>query len=109
MDMLIPGLMIWISIHLFPSVVPASRQRLVSRVGNGAYQSVFLLRLIAGPLLIVFGWRNTVPVHLYSPHEALRHPAMMLVVIGLLLMVAASFASRIKQVIRHPQLTGVLL
>ena len=109
MAMLILGLTIWIAVHLFPSVAPASRQRLVSRLGNGAYQGVFSLLLITGLLLIVFGWRNTTPVNVYAPPAELRHPAMLLVVLGFILMVAASFPTRIKRVIRHPQLTGVLL
>ena len=109
MAMLISGLTIWIAVHLFPSVAPASRQQLLTRMGNGPYQAVFSLLLIAGLLLIIFGWRNTVPDHIYSPPVALRHPAMLLVVIGFILMVAASFPTRIKRVLRHPQLTGVLL
>ena len=109
MAMLISGLTIWIVVHLFPSVAPASRQQLLTRMGNGPYQAVFSLLLIAGLLLIIFGWRNTVPDQVYTPLVALRHPAMLLVVIGFILMVAASFPTRIKRVLRHPQLTGVLL
>ncbi|MBT8126143.1 MAG: NnrU protein [Gammaproteobacteria bacterium] len=109
MAMLISGLSIWIAVHLFPAVAPASRRQLMTRLGNGPYQAVFSLLLIAGLLLIVFGWRNTVPDHVYTPLAALRHPAMLLVVIGFILMVAASFPTRIKRVLRHPQLTGVLL
>jgi uncharacterized membrane protein len=107
--MLILGLVIWIAVHLYPSVAPASRQQLIVRIGNNAYQGIFSILLIAGLIAIVFGWRNTGPVHLYTPVEELRHPAMLLVVIGFILMVAASFPTRIKQVIRHPQLTGVLI
>ncbi len=109
MAMLISGLSIWIVVHLFPSVAPATRQHLISRMGNGPYQAVFALLLIAGLLLIIFGWRNAVPDHVYTPLAALRHPAMLLVVIGFILMVAASFPTRIKRVLRHPQLTGVLI
>ncbi len=109
MAMLISGLSIWILVHLFPSVAPATRQQFVVRLGNGPYQAIFSLLLIAGLLLIVFGWRNTVPDHVYSPPPGLRHPAMLLAVIGFILMVAASFPTRIKRILRHPQLIGVLL
>jgi len=109
MTMLVPGLLVWIVVHLFPSIAPSGRQQLVERLGDTVYQGIFSLLLVTSLLLIVFGWRNTVPSHLYTPPDALRHPAMLLVVVGFILMVAASFPTRIKQVIRHPQLTGVLL
>ncbi|MDH3527110.1 MAG: NnrU family protein [Gammaproteobacteria bacterium] len=109
MRMLTFGLLVWIAVHLFPSIASSSRQQLVERLGNIIYQSIFSLLLVASLLLIVFGWRNTVPSHLYTPPDELHLPAMLLVVIGFILMVAANFPTRIKQVIRHPQLTGVLL
>jgi len=109
MTMLTLALVIWIAAHLYPSVAPASRQQLIVRIGNNAYQGIFSILLIVDLMLIVLSWRKTDPVHLYTPVVELRHPALLLVVIGFILMVAASFPTRIKQVIRHPQLTGVLI
>lgn len=109
MLMLTLGLLVWVAVHLFPSVAPATRQQLMSRFGNNAYQGIFALSVLAGLLLIIFGWRSTDPVLIYSPIVELRHPAMLLVVVGVILMVASSFPTRIKRIIRHPQLTGVLL
>ena len=109
MLMLVLGLFIWSAVHLFPSLAPARRRQLVSRLGDNAYQGIFALFVIAGLLLIVFGWRSTDPTHLYTPLAEMRHPAMLLAVAGFILMVAASFPTRLKRIIRHPQLTGVLL
>ena len=104
------GLLIWVVVHLFPSVFPAARQSLITRLGNMTYQGVFALCILAGLLLIIFGWRNAVPTQVYTPPVALREPGMLLVVVGFILMAAANFpATRIKRFIRHPQLTGVLL
>ena len=61
MIMLIVGLLLWTVVHLFPSVAPAGRQLLVTRLGNHAYQGLFSLFAIAALVLIVAGWRNTVP------------------------------------------------
>ena len=108
MAMLALGLIIWTSVHLFPSVAPGNRERLVSRLGELTYQGLFSLLIICAILLMVFGWRSTVPHHLYTPLTALRHPAMLLAAVGFILITAASFPTRLKRVIRHPQLTGVL-
>ena len=109
MLMLISGLIVFAGVHLFPSIAPARRQRLAARLGDNAYQGIFALCALAGLLLIIFGWRSTDPAFVYGPPDGLRHPAMLIVVVGMILMVAASFPTRIKRFIRHPQLTGVLL
>jgi uncharacterized membrane protein len=75
-----------------------------------AYQSIFALCILSGLLLIIFGWRNAIGTQIYAASMALREPAMLLVVVGFILMAAANFpATRIKRLIRHPQLSGVLL
>ena len=110
MTMLSIGLLIWVTVHLFPSVLPNKRQSLIGRLGNNAYQGIFALLILASLLLIVFGWRTSVPTHLYAPVDALRLPAILLIYVGFILMVAANFpATRFKQIIRHPQLTGVFI
>ena len=110
MSMLITGLSIWVAVHLFPSVLPDARQSLLRRTGNAAYQALFALCILGGLLLIIYGWRNSIPQPVYTPVAALREPAMLLVVAGFILMAAANFpATRFKRVIRHPQLGGVLL
>ena len=108
--MLSIGLLVWVAVHLFPSVLPVMRESLITRMGNMVYQGVFALCILAGLLLIVFGWRNAVPTQVYVPPAAMREPGILLVVAGFILMAASNFpATRIKRFIRHPQLSGVLL
>lgn len=110
MIMITIGLLIWVCAHLFPSLFPAVRERWIARIGSNAYQGLFALCILAGLLLIIFGWRSTLPTQVYLPPAGLRQPGMLLVIIGFILMVAANFpATRFKRVIRHPQLTGVAI
>ncbi len=110
MTMLSVGLFIWVTAHLYPSVLPSNRQLLITRLGSNAYQGVFALFILASLLLIVFGWRTSVPTHLYTPIDLLRLPSILLIIAGFILVVAANFpATRFKSIVRHPQLTGVFI
>ncbi len=110
MGILIAGLALWVLIHLFPSLAPAARQGLVSKLGNGPYQGIFSLLIIGAILLIVSGWKSATPDLIYLAPLTLRTPAMLLVVIAFILFVASVFPrTRIKRFIRHPQLSAVAL
>ncbi len=103
------GLIIWVLVHLFPSVFSARREKIISRIGSNPYQGLFSILIITSLVLIVLGWRNTVPVHVYLPVVELRLPSVLLVVVSFILIVGANFpGTRLKLLFRHPQLTGVL-
>lgn len=103
------GLLLWVLVHLFPSLLPQTRRRLIDRLGF-AYQGLFSLAILAGLGLMIYGWRNAEPAFVYVPSPEFRTPAIGLIAIGFILMAAANFpATRVKRVLRHPQLTGVLL
>ena len=72
-------------------------------------QGIFSLALLAAIGLIIIGWRSTVPVSVYLPPAELRSVAMLITVLGFILMAAAGRPTRIGRIVRHPQLTGLLL
>jgi len=109
MVLMIIGLALFTLIHLFACVRPDARGRLQTRLGENGYKGVFSLLVVLGIVAIVFGWRSTVPSQLYLPPPALMHPAKLVIVLGILLIVAANLPTRIKQLIRHPQLTGTTI
>ena len=102
------GVFLWSLVHLFPCVMPDKRNQLNDSMGN-KYQGLFALFIILSIVFMVIGWRNTVPEHIYNPPAWGRHLAMLLVFLGVILFGAASVTSRIKRLIRHPMLTGVIL
>jgi uncharacterized membrane protein len=101
--------MVWSLVHLVPSVAPALKQDLSKRLGEKAYKGIFALLIIAGLVMIVFGWRNITPAFLYQLPMGVSHFAKLLVLFAFILMGAANYPTRIKNVIRHPQLTGVIV
>jgi uncharacterized membrane protein len=109
MTLMILGLLLWTLVHWTPSLWPQLKTTWKNKLGNGGYQGSFALLVVTGIVLIVLGWRTTVPSHIYTPVVALKYVAMALIVFGFILMGMANYASRIKSRIRHPQLTGFML
>jgi uncharacterized membrane protein len=107
MVLLLLGVLLFAGVHLIPSLAPSLKASWLGRMGEGGYKGTFSVLLLAAFALIIIGWRSAQPTLLYMPSPALRHPAMGLLVIAFLLMVVSSRNSRLRQFIRHPQLTGV--
>ncbi|KAA1189587.1 NnrU family protein [Pseudohalioglobus sediminis] len=110
MALLIAGVLLWSIVHLVPAIAQALRQSLLGKLGENGYKGLFSLLLIAAILMMVFGWRSIdQPTYLYTLPLWTRHLGMLLVLVAFILFVASGMATRIKQVLRHPQLTGVLI
>ncbi len=109
MGLLVAGVLIWCLVHLFPSLAAPRRQKLIAQLGENAYKGLFTVLILFALALIIFGWRSTVPALLYQLPGFTRHLAMLLILVAFILFTASSYPSRIKQFIRHPQLTGVIV
>jgi uncharacterized membrane protein len=109
MTLLIAGLVVWSLVHFIPSLAPPLKLKMISQFGENGYKLIFALLLLTSVALIVFGWRSSIPSYLYLLPAFTKHIAMLLVVFGFILMGAANYPTRIKHVIRHPQLTGVVV
>ncbi len=109
MAMLIAGVVIWCAVHLMPSVLPTARTALTLKLGEGPYKGLFALSILAGIVLIVLGWRSTVPNLVYLPPAWGYTAVKALMLPALILMAGASMKTNLKRFIRHPQLTGVIV
>jgi uncharacterized membrane protein len=107
--MLLAGVLLWSVLHVLPAAMRGPRQSLIDRLGEGGYKGLFSILMLAAVALMVFGWRGASPQHVYMPPQALKPVAIGLTVLGFVLMAAANHPTRIGRVVRHPQLTGVLL
>jgi uncharacterized membrane protein len=105
---LILGVLLWSLVHLFPSVMADKRNELMNKHGN-KYQGGFALLILFSLILIVVGWRGSVPEALYTPPAIGRHVNMLFMLIAVILFGASHGNSRIKQYVRHPMLVGVHL
>ncbi|MEH6454412.1 MAG: NnrU family protein, partial [Psychromonas sp.] len=109
MALLLIGLLIWIVVHLIPSLQVNIKIKLVDAIGENGYKGIFTLSIIIALALIIIGWRSSVPTQLYYLQGPVRTIAMLFLPFAFILFAAANYPTRIKQYIRHPQLTGLLI
>lgn len=109
MTWLVLGVLLFATVHFIPSLAPGVKAAWYERMGEGGYKGIFSLLLLASFGLMIFGWRSAQPSFVYQPSAALHQPALALMVLAFVVLAASSINSRIRQVIRHPQLTGVAL
>lgn len=109
MTLLAIGVLLFAGLHLIKSLAPELRAACLAKLGDGGYKGVFSLLLLGSIALIVIGWRSSVPQFIYMPVPGLHSLAMALILLAFLLLVVSSRPSRLRQLVRHPQLSGVLL
>lgn len=109
MTIIIAGLLLWSVVHLIPSIAQPLKNAWVGKMGENGYKATFSLLIALSLVLIVYGWRHTTPDFIYAPIPEARPFAVGLLILAFVMMGAANYPSRIKCVIRHPQLTGVIV
>lgn len=108
METLLLGLFVWSFVHFIPSLAQPVKKAWINAMGDTGYKITFSLTVVLSLVLIVYGWRHTVPIHIYDPVVA-KSFAIALMVVSFLLFGAAKHPSIINSWIRHPQLTGLIL
>lgn len=109
MGALIAGVLLWSIVHLTKSVAPGVRSGLQNKLGEGPHKGIVALLIITALALMIYGWRTAQYEFVYDPPTWGRHLNMLTMVFAILLFGAAQGKSRVKQAIRHPMLTGVLV
>lgn len=109
MSLLIAGIVLWSAVHLFPSIASQTRGSFVAKQGNNAYRGLFSLLILASLVMIVFGWKSATPSTMFAPPLLGSPVVSALVLLAFILFVAAQARTNIKRVLRHPQLTGLVV
>ena len=109
MTLLVIGVLLWIVVHLVPTLARPFRQSMIDRLGENGYKGGFSLAMLASLVFIVLGWRSTPEMYLYVLPAWSRTLGFVLMIVAFLLLGAAHHPTRIKRFIRHPMLTGVFV
>lgn len=109
MRYLVLGLVIFLGVHSVAIVAPAWRERVVRRLGKGAWKALYALLAFIGLGLIIYGYglARTDPIVLYAPPLWTRHVSALLMLPVFPLIFAAYLPGRIKTALQHPMLAGV--
>jgi uncharacterized membrane protein len=101
------GVVLFIGVHLIPTLGREFRDLVIKRIGENPYKGLFSLALILAIALMVIGWRSVTPDPVYFPPAWGTPLTSVLMLISVLLFCAAHQPTRIRRFVRHPQLTGV--
>ncbi|MFG1360812.1 NnrU family protein [Xanthobacter pseudotagetidis] len=109
MVMMLLGLALFVATHVVASL-RGLRSDLIARLGEGAYKGFFSLLAASGVLLTAYGfelWRAAGSALIWDPPQALRHLAMLLLLLAAIAAVASFVPSHIRAVLKHPLLVAV--
>lgn len=109
MNMLIAGVLIWSIVHLMKSVTPGLRGSIQGAIGEGPHKGIVALLILSSVALMIFGWRSVPGEFVYDAPSWGRHLNMLLMLFAIYFIGVAQGKSRVKQWVRHPMLTGVLI
>jgi uncharacterized membrane protein len=109
MALFLVGITLFCVVHLFPALAPAARDNLVFKLGENPYKGIYSLLILAGLVMIVFGWKATTPGAVYVPPLAPGMLPALLVLAGLVLFFSSKTKGYLKRTLRHPQMIGTLL
>lgn len=109
MSLLIAGLILFLGMHSIAIFVPATRERLRARIGDGAWKTIYSVISLAGLVMIVYGFAaaRQSPVVLYTPPAWMRHVTFLFMLPVFPLLLAANLPGRIKTATKHPMLAAV--
>ncbi len=108
MALLSAGLALFLAIHLIPSL-PRLRGALAGQLGEKPYRGVFSVVAFLSLAAIVWGFSRAPLDLVYMSPDWGRLAALFLVPLALVLFAAARMPTRIRSLVRHPMLLGVLL
>jgi uncharacterized membrane protein len=106
MTLLIIGIVVFLGLHLLPTV-PGLRERLIGSLGETGYKALFSLLSIAAFLLLVYGFAKAPVVQVWSPPEWTRWVAIVLMLPAFIFLVAAYVPGQIKAKLKHAFLVAI--
>jgi uncharacterized membrane protein len=108
MALLIAGLVLFIGIHVVPSF-GGLRSALVTALGEGGYKILFSLVAAAGLILTGIGYGQAPQEQIFVPSQTARIFLPAAMAAAFVLVAVANIPGRMRRVLHHPMLAGILI
>ena len=109
MTILLAGIVLFAAVHWFPAAMPGARKSIIGGIGELPYKGLFAIFSLGSLALIVKGWQAAPLIKIYVPPFFGNWIIGGAIVLSIVLFLAPYFPSNIRRVLRHPQLTGVVI
>ena len=109
MTLLVLGLILWTTVHVFKRVAPDARARMSEAMGAGPARGVVAVLLLVATVLIVVGFRGAPFVAVYDPPSWGVHLNNLLMLGAVGLLGAGHSKGYARSWLRHPMLTAVIV
>lgn len=109
MRQLVIGLLLWSFMHFLPALAPGLRSKLITRLGENGYKASFGVFMFFGIIMMVRGWKLTGETVLYAAPEWGGILTLAAMLASSVLFFAPYMPNSLRRLLRHPQLTGVVL
>jgi uncharacterized membrane protein len=106
--LLIGGLILFIGVHVVPSSARL-RAALAARLGESGYKILFSLVSAVGLVLAAIGYGQAPRDQIFEPSQTARTFLPVAMAIAFVLVVVANVPGRMRRLLRHPMLAGVLI
>ena len=106
MTLLIIGIVVFLGLHLLPTV-SGWREKLFGRLGENGYKTLFSLLSIAGVVLLIYGFAKAQVIQVWSPPGWTWWVAIVLMLPAFIFLVAAYVPGKIKAKLKHPFLVAI--
>ena len=107
MEILILGLVLFIGLHLVPTLPPV-KAGLQQALGEKRYKGMFAMLAALGLILIIVGYaRAPAEPRLFNSFIGARHGAPLAMAVSFVLLAAANMKGHIRAWVRHPMLLGI--
>ena len=105
LTILILGLLVFLATHVFVTMREA-RAAAIAKLGLNAYRALFRFVSLGRPALIVWGYKHSPWIMVWSPPGFMRHITIGLMLLASIALVAYFIPSHIKAWLKHPLLVA---